>query len=59
MRAQASIATAASGTIVAYKSQLRHLFNAQFEQGIGEAADVAVQLFIANMFALAGVVAFR
>ena len=33
-------------------------FNAQFEQGIGEAADVAVQLFIADMFALAGVVAF-
>ncbi|MGQ7185476.1 hypothetical protein ACUODJ_16960, partial [Escherichia sp. HC-CC] len=33
-------------------------FNAQLEQGIGEAADVAVQLFIADMFALAGVVAF-
>ena len=33
-------------------------FNAQLEQGIGEAADVAVQLFIADMFALAGVIAF-
>ncbi|WP_435412124.1 hypothetical protein [Shigella boydii] len=33
-------------------------FNAQLEQGIGEAADVAVQLFIADMFALAAVVAF-
>ncbi|MFP1496824.1 hypothetical protein ACLB1Q_18780 [Escherichia coli] len=33
-------------------------FNAQLEQGISEAEDVAVQLFIADMFALAGVVAF-
>ncbi len=30
----------------AYKSPPHHLFYAQLEQGIGEAADVAVQLFI-------------